>query len=181
MSPVLTGSDSLKRLFAAITEHTFQVEFGVADPPLTDYLSDLLVRFTRLDAIFRVRDALGRRLEEVAEMLLEAQECSSRPRREIHRHIGDFTLFWSGLYPEALSKLRAPDRKDHLFDYCQQGKESYRIASTFDQDPYGSEARVLRQLSEEFEMFKDGLSRVRLHLEHLPKETSNLQWGGSQG
>ena len=175
MSAVLTGSDSLRRVFAAITEHTFQVELGVADPPMTDYIADLLVRFTRVDAIFRVRDSIGRRLEEVAEMLLEAQACKARPQREIHRHIGDFTLFWAGLYPEALSKLRSPDRKDHLIDYSQQGKESYFIASTFDQEPYVDQAPLMRQLSDEFEMLKAGLRRVRFELDRLPEETSRLQ------
>ena len=27
-------------------------------------------------------------------------------RREVHRHIGDFTLFWTGVYPEALREMQ---------------------------------------------------------------------------
>ncbi|MCA9046691.1 MAG: hypothetical protein KDA69_20345, partial [Planctomycetaceae bacterium] len=62
MTRVLTGSHQLRNLFAALTEQTFQVEFGVADPALIDYLSELLVRFVRFESIFRVRDLFGRRL-----------------------------------------------------------------------------------------------------------------------
>ena len=105
MVQVLTGGESLRRLFAALTENTFQAELGVADPNLTDYLSGLLVRFVRLDAIFRIRDTVGRRLEEVAEMMMEAEQREGKPKREIYRHIGDFALFWSGVYPEALARL----------------------------------------------------------------------------
>lgn len=172
MAPVYSSAEQLRRLFAALTEQTFQVEFGVADPPLVDYLSDLLVRFVRLDAVFRIRDIVGRRLEEVAEMLIEAEQCPSHPRREIHRHIGDFTLFWTGVYPEALKRLKALDRKDALIDYQEQGKRSYYIASTFVDEPYLDEAPVLRRLSDEFELCSAGLLQVRREWERLPHEWS---------
>ncbi|HID22301.1 MAG TPA: hypothetical protein EYP14_07860 [Planctomycetaceae bacterium] len=180
MAPLLSSGETLRRLFAALTEHTFQVELGVADPKVTDYLVDLLLRFLRTDAIFRIRDATGRRLDEVADMLLEAEERTARPQREVYRHIGDFTLFWSGVYPEALRRLRAPDRKDHLLDYQQKGKESYYIASTFDEEPYREEAPVLRRLSYEFEMFSYGLHCVRREWEKLPERVAPRPWSADQ-
>lgn len=161
MKPVVADGDSLRRIFAATTEHTFQVDLGVADPPLIEYLVDLLIRFVKMDAIFKIRDLLGRRLDEVADMLLEAEQRQSKPRREIYRHIGDFTLFWSGVYPEVLSRMKSPDRRDHLIDYFQQGKRSYYLASEFDQKPFDQEAPVLRRLSQEFELCTYGLNRVR--------------------
>jgi hypothetical protein len=153
----------LRRLFAGLTEQTFIASLGVADPQLIDYLSILLSRFVHLDAIHRFRDASGRRLEDVVEMILEAEALPStgRTRREYHRHIGDFTLFWTGVYPEALKHLQTVLRKDHFIDYCEQGKRSYYIASTFEKDPYREEAKVLRRLSSEFELCAYGLSQVR--------------------
>jgi hypothetical protein len=152
----------LRRLFAGLTEHTFFTTLGVADPPLTDYLSALLSRFVHVDAIFRLRNIRGRRLQEVAEMLAEAHDMpEGRTRREVHRHIGDFTLFWTGVYPEALDRLRSVLCKDHFIDYCAQGKRSYWIASTFEEVEYREEAAVLRRLSEEFELCAYGLGQVR--------------------
>jgi hypothetical protein len=150
-------------LFTGLTEQTFMTTLGLADPPLTDYLSELLSRFIHCDAIYRLKNATGRRLEEVADMLLEAEAlpAQGRTRREVHRHIGDFTLFWTGVYPEALRRLRHALRKDHFIDYCEQGKRSYYIASTFEDDPYRDEAPVLRRLSEEYELCAYGLSQVR--------------------
>src|SRR6185369_578981 len=153
--------ETLRDLFAALTEHTFQVDLGIADTRLTDYLTDLLLRFTRTETIYRLRDTLGRRLEEVAEMMIEAGQRQGKPRREIYRHIGDFTLFWSGVYPEALSRLQAADSRDHLLNYLEQGKRSYYIASTFEDEPYREEAPILRRLSEEFELCTVGLRHVR--------------------
>ena len=59
-------------------------------------------------------------------------------------------------------------KKDHFIDYCEQGKRSYYIASTFADDPYREEAPVLRRLSEQFELCAYGLSQVRLEWERKP-------------
>jgi hypothetical protein len=153
----------LRRLFAGLTEHTFSVTLGVADTALVDYLSLLLSRFVHIDSIVRLKNAQGKRLEEVAAMMIEAESLppEGRTRREVHRHIGDFTLFWTGVYPEALKRLRSVLSRDHFIDYCEQGKRSYFIASTFADDPYREEAPVLRRLSEEFELCAYGLNQVR--------------------
>src|SRR6516165_210001 len=96
----------LRRLFAGLTEHAFLDTLGIGDPRLIDYLSFLLARFIHMDAVYRLSNARGRRLEEVADMMLEAESlpAEGRTRREIYRHIGDFTLFWTGVYPEALKR-----------------------------------------------------------------------------
>jgi hypothetical protein len=159
----------LRRLFGGLTEHAFMQSLGLADPQLTDYLSELLSRFVSMNAVFRLRDADGRPLEEVAAMLVEAEGMppEGRTRREYHRHIGDFTLFWTGVYPEALRKLRHALRRDSFIDYCEQGKRSYYIASTFEEEPYREEAPVLRRLSEGFELVAYGLTQVRREWERL--------------
>ncbi|HEY1377369.1 MAG TPA: hypothetical protein VGF55_11275 [Gemmataceae bacterium] len=153
----------LRRLFAGVTEVTFQTQLGVADPSLIDYLSALLSRFVHVDAVHRLRDAGGRRLEQVVDMVAEVADLppEGRTARETHRQIGDFALFWTGVYPEALHRLRSPACKDFFVDYCAQGKRSYYIASTFEDDPYREEAAVLRRLSAEFELCAYGLREVR--------------------
>jgi hypothetical protein len=153
----------LRRLFGGLTEHTFQTTLGVADPQLVDYLALLLSRFVHVDVIYRLRNTQGKRLEEVAEMLLEAEALppGGRTRREFYRHIGDFTLFWTGVFPEGLRKLKARTSKDCLIDYTAQGKRSYYIASTFEEDPYREEAPLMRRLSDEFELCAYGLNQVR--------------------
>jgi hypothetical protein len=153
----------LRRFFAGLTEHAFLEAVGIGDPPLVEYVSGLLSRFIHVDDLFWLRDAFGRRLEEVAEMMVEAEAMppGGRTRREVHRHIGDFTLFWTGVYPEALARLRSRLTKDFFIDYCEQGKRSYYIASTFADEPYREEAAVLRRLSSDFELCAYGLNHVR--------------------
>jgi hypothetical protein len=151
----------LYRFFSGIAEYTFETRLGVADPPLVDYIASLLARFVHFDSIYKVRNPAGRRLEEVAEMVVEAEARVGNPRREVHRHIGDYTLFWTGVYPEALRRVQKQPRLDYFVDFCEQGKRAYHIASTIPSDENSSENEVLERLSHEFELCAYGLGEVR--------------------
>ena len=101
------------------------------------------------------------------------QATNDDRRRECHRHVGDFTLFWTGVYPEALGRLAGPGVPDHLIHYQVQGKRSYYVASTLEG---GDAAPVLRRLSHEFELCAYGLSRVRREWEQAENEPPPGGW-----
>jgi hypothetical protein len=159
----------LRRLFTGVTESAFLTSIGITDPPLIDYVSELLTRFTHIGAVYRLTGPQGRPLTEVAEMVMEAEEIppEGRTRREYHRHIGDFTLFWTGLFPEAVQRMETGWARDSFLSYTLQGKRSYLIAGSFDEDPYREEAAVLKRLGSEFELCAVGLNRVRQELAEL--------------
>jgi hypothetical protein len=156
-------------MFAGLTEHAFLATLGVADPPLIDYLSGLLSRFVHTDSIYRMRDNSGRRIGELTVMVAEAGKLppTGRTCREYHRHIGDFTLFWTGLFPESVDRLQSGSCRDHAVNFTTLGKRSYLIASSFPDDKNRDEASVLRRLSEEFELCAFGLREVRREWEDL--------------
>ena len=152
---------SLRKFFAGLTEYAFGCRLGVADPPLTDYVTEMLLRFVRSDDVFSVRSPTGRRLIQVADMLAEAQARQGEARRHIHRHIGDFTLFWTGIYPEIVEWMQAAGQKDALIDYRTQGKRAYYIASTIPVEKESAPSAVLHRLSEQFDLCVYGLGEVR--------------------
>lgn len=167
MTRAVPESHPLHRLFRGITEYTFMTELGIGDPRLVGYVANLLARFVPSQMIWRLRDGQGRRLTEVTAMVAEAEAAADAERRcECHRHVGDYTLFWTGVYPEALAKLQGSGSPDHLINYQQQGKRSYYLASTLDDD----QAPILRRLSDEFELCAFGLSRVRREWERHDAE-----------
>jgi hypothetical protein len=138
------------------------------------YLVNMLVNFIHQDAIFTIRDCEGRRLSSFAEMIAEGDirlNANSFDReRQVHRHIGDLLLFWSGLFPEFVQKIKSAPGPDALLNPVEQGRMSYYVASTFDQDPYTQEARVLRTLSEGFEDYRYGLALVRASFEGFARQ-----------
>src|SRR5262245_58691395 len=97
-------SHPLHRLFRGLTEHAFMGELGIADPELVGYVAELLARFVPSQNVFRIRDEQGRRVGGVMAMVAAAEAASDDDRRrDCHRHVGDFTLFWTGVYPESVS------------------------------------------------------------------------------
>ncbi len=163
--------ETLYRFFAGLTEYAFHTRLGVPDTRLTDYLTDLLARFVRYDALVSLRSLSGQRLVAVADMLLEADARVGDARREAHRHIGDYTLFWTGVYPETLQRGKRGHRSDPFVDYCEHGKRAYRIASTIPTSKPDDKGEVLERLSHDFELCVYGLSEVRREWERRDGDT----------
>jgi hypothetical protein len=159
-------SHPLHRLFRGLTEYAFMSELGIGDPSLVGYVAQLLASFVPSQGVWRLRDAQGKRLFEVTAMVAEAEAAADAARRrECHRHVGDFTLFWTGVYPEALAKLQGSDSADALISYQRQGKRSYHLASVLSAG--NDRETVFRRLSEQFELCAVGLSRVRREWEKI--------------
>jgi hypothetical protein len=166
---------AIDRFFTGIAEQTFEGRLGVCDPALVEYIAQLLVRFVKTDAIFGIRDLAGRRLDQVAEMLAEAEARIGKPRREVHRHIGDYTLFWTGVYPEALARLQHRSSVDHLLEYRREGKKAYFLASTIPDPENDPQPEVLKRLSHDFELCEYGLREVRREWERRDPDGGEFQ------
>ncbi|QDT05931.1 hypothetical protein K227x_43370 [Rubripirellula lacrimiformis] len=156
---------TIERFFVGLSECIFHSKLGVADVQLVDYVGDMMLRFIRIDDIHRVRQNNGRPATEVFEMLREAEQRIGLARREVHRHIGDFTLFWSGMYPESLRKMQSAGTGDQFIDYCQQGKRAYAIAAEIEGGEDRPSSDVLHRLSDQFEMCAYGLREIRREIE----------------
>src|SRR5436309_7765006 len=120
----------LSAFFTELVESNFRRHLEVRDENLTHYVSALLFDFTRADHVYKIRDAKGRAIEDIGEMLLESDPLgrgdSFGREREVRKHVGDFTLFFSGMFPESIRNWRL--RRFHVgsfLDYIKTGKESY--------------------------------------------------------
>ena len=168
---ISSDNSNLSRFFTGLCENVFESRLGIADPQLVDYVSDLMIRFVRFDTLTRVRSPSGMPMQEVVDMLTEAESRVGIARREVHRHIGDVTLFWTGVYPEALPSLKKASHKDFFVNYCEQGKRAYYIASTIQTDRQeDATSDVLERLSHDFEMCAYGLGEVRREWERRDDE-----------
>jgi len=164
----------LFRLLAELTQRNFTANLGWPDTEVIGYLTEVLVDFVHVDRLYRIRDARGRRVEEVAEMLAEGdilhRADSLERERTVHKHIGDYTLFMAGVFPEFVRRLRTSKvliPADAFLDYVQVGKRSYRIVSEFPSEFPGGPSPLFRKLSENFELCVFGLGYVRADLDRL--------------
>ncbi len=172
-SPV-PRSHPLRQLFGTLTEKSFTEHLGWPDLNVTDYVSNLLVEFSHTDQLYKIHDREDRPVDSVVEMLFESEvllEAQSFDReREVHRHIGDFTLFMTGLFPEYLRRLKTAGliyHKDFLVDYVKTGKRSYGLVAEYGGYDPGQDSPLFRKLSENFELCVTGLGFVRCDLDRM--------------
>ena len=119
----------LRRFFDRAVQASFR-DLALHDEPVAGYLADLLTRFAHTENLFPTGVTMPR-LESVVGLLLEAQaawdEGASHfgPEREIsvRRHIGDYTLFMTGVFRERVERLASTSF------YVSQGQRAYRFVS----------------------------------------------------
>ncbi|MBI4588062.1 MAG: hypothetical protein HY725_04445 [Candidatus Rokubacteria bacterium] len=160
---------TLRRFFDRVVRRSFG-DLAFHDDPAADYISDLLARFARTENLYPAGSlpdlrpgARGQRLESVAELLLEIQRVwdldsptfNPVQERELRRHIGDYTLFMTGLFRERVERLSATGY------YIREGKRSYRFVSEHDRADARPQARLFRALADRFEGYAGALTYMR--------------------
>lgn len=165
----ISPNHPLRRLFQDLVHRELSAERDI-----TGYVADLLVDFTHVNHLYRIRNSQGKRLEEVGEMLAESDPLASGSfdrERLVRKHIGDYTLFLTGMFPEYVARIpRRGLRLDSVIDYVRAGKESYRIVAAFNQFEYRQAAPLFSKLAEQFEFCVYGLNRVKDALQVLRAE-----------
>lgn len=154
------------------------LDFGLKHNPtdkaeVTDYIEEqILCEFIHTDNLYKIRDASGKCLEDIADMLFEGnvllKATSFQKEFQVHKHIGDYTLFMLGMFPMVLSRRKGKEfilgklivpgasLSEH---YMLQGQRSYRIASEF------TDGDLFLELSSNFLVYKNILEMVRIYLE----------------
>ena len=192
MSQRIPEQHPLRLLFREATDWAFChgrfPEDRARDARMKGYLSeDLLVRFLHVDQLYRLRDARGRPLAEVAEMLIEGRAEGISPELRtlaVQRHIGDYTLFITGIFPESLERVRRDwRRKDSVMVqlgdlvvpfsdpgeyYAEAGRRAYRRAAEIGREVGLTQAEVFEKLSEFFSAYVGLMSLIRMYLDASP-------------
>jgi hypothetical protein len=133
----------------------------------------MLTEFCETDNLFKIRDAGGRPLHDVGEMLLESDPVygpapSFDRERQVRKHIGDYTLFFAGMFPESINHFRLRrERLENFVDWMKAGKESYYIVSKFEHFEYAKVAPLFANLSRNFEACVAGLNMVKNELQEM--------------
>ena len=103
------GIPTLYQFFRHQVQHGFH-HHGLSQAATVDYVSDILARFAQTRALYGVQDSAGKPLEYIVDMLEAWRQAqggdggSSSPSRErfVSLHLGEYTLFMSGLFRERL-------------------------------------------------------------------------------
>ena len=166
-------SHPLRQLFVELVGRHYAEELGIRDPQVIAYVSHLLTEFCDAEQLFKIRSAQGRPLQDVGELLLESDPVygpapSFDRERQVRKHIGDFSLFFTGMFPESVNHYRLRrQRMENFVDWIKAGKESYYIVSKFEYFEYAKVAPLFANLSNHFEQCVYGLNLVRNDLQEM--------------
>jgi hypothetical protein len=170
---MIPESHPLRQFFTEMVGRHYAEEIGIRDPQLIAYVAHLLTEFCDAEQLFKVHDATNRPIDDVGGMLLESDPVygpapSFDRERQVRKHIGDFTLFFTGMFPESLNHYRLRrQRMESFVDWMKAGKESYYIVSKFEHFEYAKVAPLFANLSRNFEQCVYGLNRVKNELQEL--------------
>jgi hypothetical protein len=170
---MIPESHPLQQLFEDLVGRHYAEQIGIRNPQIVAYVSHLLAEFCDSEQLFKIRNALNRPLSDVGEMLLEADPVygpapSFDRERQVRKHIGDYTLFFAGMFPESIHHFRLRrQRLENFVDWMKAGKESYYIVSKFEHFEYAKVAPLFASLSKNFEECVYGLNMVKSDLEEM--------------
>jgi hypothetical protein len=167
---MIPESHPLQQLFLELVGRHYAEEIGIRDAQIVNYVAHLLAEFCEVEQLFKIRSAAGKPLSDVGEMLMESNPVygpapSFDRERQVRKHIGDCTLFFTGMFPESINHFRLRrQRLESFVDWMKAGKESYYIVSKFEYFEYAKVAPLFASLSAHFEQCVFGLNRVKNEL-----------------
>ncbi len=95
-----------------------------------NYIANVLALFVRADRLYRVQPNDPETQAYIVDMRAEAAEANSARQFCIYAHIGNFTLFLTGVFPGWIEHRHRYKRRpvDRSY-YTQQGRSSYHQAA----------------------------------------------------
>ena len=166
-----TEAHPLEPFFQQMVRNSYAGKLGMHDTAISNYVAHLLCEFSEADKLYRVRDEEGKPIHALDAMVRAADPVhgtatSFDAERAVRKHIGDYALFVSGMYPESMEAPRSRRLGQQSYEeLVSVGKESYYIVSQFDLEEYADEAPMFRRLAGWFDRCTYGLRLVREELQ----------------
>ncbi|HEY1463427.1 MAG TPA: hypothetical protein VGF44_08425 [Terriglobales bacterium] len=163
----------LEQFFLELVGRRYAEQIGIRDPHVVNYVASLLADFCDARQLFKICSSTGKPISDVGQMLIESNPVygpapSFDRERAVRKHIGDYTLFFTGMFPESInhSRLRR-NRLENYVEWMKTGKESYYIVSKFEFFEYAKVAPLFATLSQNFEQCVHGLNMVKNDLQEM--------------
>jgi len=143
--------------FYVLVRHVFR-RSGISDREVADYVAEVLSEYSRAEQLeCKVKDQ-PKSLDYFFEMLAALQTADDMTSFHIRAHIGNYSLFFSGIFPDRI-RFRAEFRGCPGLRYYEAlGKSSYRVASDHRLARKYDLAKVFDVLSDRFEVTRLALN-----------------------
>ncbi len=145
--------------FYVLVRHVF-LRSDIKDRTVADYVAELLAEFARAERVRCVVPGQPNPLDYFFEMLAALQTADDRTSFHIRVHIGNHSLFLSGVFPDRI-RFRAEKRGFPDLKYYEAlGRSQYRAASDHRLAQRYELTGILSTLSERFAATRLALNEV---------------------
>jgi hypothetical protein len=150
--------------FYVLSRHVLKSS-GIDDRRLTDYIASLLEAFSRTARLRSPGDNPGNPTEYLSDMLLALRNASPAQTFLLRAHVGNYSLFLSGIFFENVQRRSARGAPDFSF-YEEIGRSNYKAVARH---------QVARscELTPIYEALADQFHEVRVALNHLSERLLN--------
>lgn len=159
---------SLYQFFRHQVSHGFH-RHGIAEPATVDYVSDILARFAQLRQLYALQDKEGRPLEYIVDMLGAWHNNTATSPSHGHtilRHLGEYTLFMSGIFRDRLMA------RGELGYYLAHGSSAYWQCADRELNP--RYRQVYWHLHLDFGRISNTIDKMRREQFPLPPSADNM-------
>jgi len=145
--------------FYVLVRHVFR-RSDIKDRAVADYVAEVLAEFARAEQMRCVVPSQPNPLDYFFEMLAALQTADDRTSFQIRVHIGNQSLFLSGVFPERI-RFRAEKKGFPDLKYYETlGRSQYRAASDHRLAQRYELSTILHTLSERFDATRRALNEV---------------------
>ncbi|HEY1173722.1 MAG TPA: hypothetical protein VGH19_20325 [Verrucomicrobiae bacterium] len=146
---------------------------GIEDRRVADYVAEVLAEFSRLERLSLQLTADFNPLEYLFEMMSALQQADERTSFLIRAHIGNHSLFLSGVFPERIRHRAEKKGFPDLSYYEGMGSSNYRVASDHRLARQYELAPVFSTLSECFHETRAALNDLAERMLHLGENSND--------
>jgi hypothetical protein len=145
--------------FYVLVRHVFR-RSDIRDRAVADYVAEVLAEFARAEQMRCFVPGQPIALDYFFEMLAALQTADDRTSFQIRVHIGNHSLFLSGVFPERI-RFRAEQKGFPDLKYYEAlGRTHYRVASDHRLAQRYEMANILGTLSERFDATRRALNEI---------------------
>ena len=145
--------------FYVLVRHAFR-RADIMDRSVADYVAEVLAEFARADKTRCMLPNHPNPLDYFFEMLSALNSVDDRTRFYIRAHIGNFSLFMSGVFPDRI-RFRAEKKGfPNLSYYVGLGRSHYRAAGEHRLAQQFDVANIYHTLADRFETTRLALNDV---------------------
>jgi len=161
LNALLTDPDAAaptNLVFYVLVRHAL-LEVGIDDRGTADYVASLLVEFGRGGRAYRISETSTEEYFYLVDMIAKIAGAGPREAFLLRSHLGDFSLWLAGLFPDYLEARTRRKGAPPIEYYERMGSTGYRVAArSREAESFGLD-RILEEVGEHF-----GSVRVALNL-----------------